>query len=43
MHNPESLLENETHKFLRDFEIQTTRPRDSQQEKKKRKEKRPAE
>ena len=23
MHNPESALENETHKFLSDFEIQT--------------------
>ena len=23
MHNPESVLENETHKFLWDFEIQT--------------------
>ena len=36
MDNPESVLENETHKILWDFEIQkdlghTTRPRDSQQ------------
>ena len=23
MHNPTSVLENETHKFLRDFEMQT--------------------
>ena len=25
MHNPESFLENETHKLLKDFEIQTNR------------------
>ena len=38
MHNPESVLENEIGKILRDYEIQTdhlilTRPRDSQQNK----------
>ena len=36
MHNPESVLENETHKILSNFEIQTdhqtTRPIDSQQQ-----------
>ena len=26
MHNPESVLENETHKLLLDFEIQTDHP-----------------
>ena len=36
MHNPESVLENETHKFLWDFDIQTdhlisTRPYNNQQ------------
>ena len=40
MHNPESILENERHKILRDFDVQTnhlisTRPRDDQQKKKR--------
>ena len=39
MHNPESVLENETHKLQWDFEIRTdrltTRPSDSQKKKKK--------
>ena len=49
MHNPESVLENETCKFLQDFEIhtdhltrpddQTTRPSNGQPKKKKKKKK----
>ena len=35
MHNPESVRENETHKFLLDIVIRMTWPRDSQQQKKK--------
>ena len=40
MHNPKSVLENETYKILLDFEIQTDhlislRPSDGQQKKKK--------
>ena len=42
MHNPASVLENDTHKLLRDFEIQTDhlisvrRPDQNKQQKKKR-------
>ena len=42
MHNPASVLENDTHKLLRDFDIQTdhligqkTRPNNNQQQKKR--------
>ena len=37
MQNPESVLQNETHKVVRNFEIETTRSSDSQQQQQKKK------